>query len=296
MGDFVRKILNFGCSSMDYNKDYICFAGDQIGLIDKSNGNLLFKISSVKNIISVCIDEKNIYAKKTNGTYYIIDIPTHCIIEKINLMGKYSEAQDFPIYLLRDGVIFDLLNLENGKLCAIKYDFYKKTQEILTIPIGSNYSCVNYVVENEKIYLLFKERYCKSRDIIECPYIVIDQKKMEITDRTCFSFESTNFPFGLVSKEFILLKNLQIVNIYALNRFGIRNEIGHEINKYGYFYKIIPIDKNSFILVFSKAVFVFDLQENKLIQKCSGKYLSSALCVDHKLYIGTWEEVFEVQL
>ena len=125
----MRKILNFGCSSMDYNKDYICFAGDQIGLIDKSNGNLLFKISSVKNIISVCIDEKNIYAKKTNGTYYIIDIPTHCIIEKINLMGKYSEAQDFPIYLLRDGVIFDLLNLENGELCAIKYDFYKKTQE-----------------------------------------------------------------------------------------------------------------------------------------------------------------------
>ena len=60
MGDFVRKILNFGCSSMDYNKDYICFAGDQIGLIDKSNGNLLFKKYSDKNIISVFIDEKKI--------------------------------------------------------------------------------------------------------------------------------------------------------------------------------------------------------------------------------------------
>lgn len=281
---------------MDYNDDYICIAGDKIGLIDKSNGNLIFKISSVKNIISVCIDEKNIYAKKTNGVYYIVDIQTHSIIEKINLMGEYSEVQDFPIYILRNGVVFDLLNLDNGEFCAVKYDFNKKTQETLTIPLSWNYSCINYVVENGKTYLLFKERSCESKDIIKCPYIVLDTEKMEVVDKTCFSFEHSNFPFGLISREFILLKNMQIVNIHTPNRLQILNEINQGTNKYGYFYKIVPLDYYSFILVFSKVVFVYDLQQNKLIRQFFGEYLSNALCVNNILYIGTWEGTFEVQL
>lgn len=296
MGNFVRKILNFGCSSIDYNNDYICIAGDKIGLIDKSNSNLIFKVSGIKNIISVCMDNKNIYAKKTNGTYYVIDILTHSIIEKITPIGKYEGAQDFSIYILRNGVIFDLLNLDNGQFCAITYDFNKKKQVTLTIPINLNYSCVNYVVENEKIYLLFKERFCENDDILKCSYIAIDTVKMEIRDRLCFSFKRSSFPLGLISKEWILLKNMQIVNIHTLNRLEKLNGIENEATEYGYFYKIIPIDNNSFILLFSKAVFVYDLQKNKLIKNFFGEYFSSALRIDNKLYIGTWEGTFETEL
>lgn len=293
MGNIVKNFFSFGCSGIASNNNYICAAGDKIGIISKSNSSLSKTISGIRNVSSVCLDEKRIYAKKTNGTLYVFDLATQSLLEKHDCLINSKSAQDFPIYSIGEGVILDLLYLNNEQHFLTKYSFLQNITEKIAIPISSDYVCSNYLFESGNAYLLFKEKCFANKFKTNCLYVIVDTETMKMINMKSFSFEHKIHPYGLIDKNYLLLNNMQIVNIKSSERVLLSTS-NFEQSDPGYFCRIIPSFENVFILVFSKTVVVYNLHQNNTICKYCGKYFSSALYDNGKLYIGTWDGMFEV--
>ena len=53
--------------------------------------------------------------------------------------------------------------------------------------------------------------------------------------------------------------------------------------------------KNNLILVFSNAVFVYDIEKRVLLNRYDCVYGSAANIIDERIYIGTWDGLFVIE-
>lgn len=290
----MKKILNFGCSSISYNEDYICAAGNVIELISRESNKKVYRISGCKNTISTAIDSKHIYAKNTSGQYFVFDLETGLLISKTKCREKENSSNDYNFSRIENGVIFDILISKSGDTCAVKYDLLKNSYEELYLA-DNNFRCKNYILNNDNAYFLFTEKCFLNKEKPKCIYFEVDFRSMKIKTEKIFSLENAVCPLALVSSHSILTKDKEIVDINTLERFPTILKKYFENNDLGYKYSIIPARKEDVILVYSKKVLVYNLKFNEITNNFKsekGDCCSCAEIIDSKLYVGTWNGLF----
>ena len=123
----MKKILNFGCSSIAYNENYICVAGNIIETINRDSFKEKYRISDCRNIISLDIDAQYIYAKYTSGHYFLFELETGSLVAKEKCVEKENSSNDYNFFKIETGVILDILISKNGDVYAVKYDLLKNS-------------------------------------------------------------------------------------------------------------------------------------------------------------------------
>lgn len=290
----MRKILNFGCSSIAYNDKYICAAGNIIVTLNRDDFKEKHHISGYRNIISLDIDSQYIYAKNTSGQYFLFDLETGSLITKGKCVEKENSSNDYIFFRTETGVILDILVSKSGDTYAVKYDLLKNSYEKLYLT-DNNFRCKNYILNGNKAYLLFIEKCFINKEKPKCIYFQIDLKSMKIIKETTFSLEHSDNPLALVSPNFILTEGKEIIDINTLEKYPTRLKEYFKNNDLGYKYRIIPKSSESIILVYSKEVLVYNLNLDKIICnfKCEkGDCCSCAEIIDSNLYVGTWSGFF----
>lgn len=294
----MRRILNFGCSCIAYNENYICTAGNIIGTINRDDFKEKHRISGYRNIISLDIDSQYIYAKNTSGQYFLFDLETGSLVTKGKCVEKENSSNNYNFFRTETGVILDILVSKSGDNYAVKYDLLKNSYEKLYLA-DSDFRCKNYILNGNKAYFLFIEKCFMNKEEPKCIYFQIDFESMEIKEKTTFSPEQSDTPLALVSPNSILTESKEIIDVNTLKKHPTILKDYFEINELGYKYRIIPKSNESIILVYSKEVLVYNLNLDKIIYnfKCEkGDCCSCAEIIDNNLYVGTWSGFFVATL
>lgn len=290
----MKKLLNFGCSSIAYNDKYICAAGNIIGTLNRDDFKEKHRISGYRNIISMVIDSQYIYTKNTSGQYFLFDLKTGSLVTKGKCVEKENSSNDYNFFRIETGVILDILISKSGDTYAVKYDLLKSSYEKLYLT-DNNFRCKNYILNGNKAYFLFIEKYFMNKEKPKCIYFQIDLKSMKIIKETTFSLEHSDNPLALVSSNSILTEDKEIIDFNTLEKYPTRLKEYFKNNDLGYKYRIIPKSNESIILVYSKKVLVYNLKLNEITDNFNcekGDCCSCAEIIDNNLYVGTWNGFF----
>lgn len=292
----MKKVLSFGCSTIAHNNAYICVGGNQIGIIDRSSGMVLKTIKGVKNITSLKMNDEYIYAKTTNGIYYIFDLKTQELQYKDYCRERLNTSHDGKFFLYEREIILDVLKLKDEVFYLIKYDFVSRVCEKVCVS-KFGYSrkdwCVDFI--DRKAYILFVEKCCLNHSQTNSYISIVNIDTLEIEAEIPLIFEYGVIPIGLVNTHSILLNNMQIIDTSSLERILLDSYNCFRDETCGYFVRMEMAYEKLLILVFSKCVFIYNLLSGNMIQKCDCQYGHNAMCIDEKIYIATWEGLFLVE-
>ena len=288
----MKKILKFGCGPIAYNDNFICSGGNKIGVINPETDEVCATLTGIKNISSLSMDEKYVYAKSTTGVYGMFDLETFSLIHKGSCRGRKDSAHDGTFFCVNDGVVLDALSLKDEIMYAVKYNFYKNDYEKIFLT-NHMFTCFNraYDKTKRKAYFLCIKKAIVKMPNIYCKFFVIDVDNLSIEKEIELNFEQGFVPRNLINSNLILLSTMEIFNVYTGEKKRLDANNYFKSRENGYFLTGRLIGEN-LILVFSKTVLIYDIKKCQLLKKCTYQYGSDAALINDKFYISTWDGLF----
>lgn len=289
----MKKISRLGCGEITYNSRFICFGGNQIGIMDRFSESVLDSLKGAKNITSLQIDDEYIYAKTTIGIYHMFNLESRELQYRDYYRKKKDTSHDGKMLLYEKGIILDILTLKDGLYYFLKCDLVSHIFKSVCIS-KANYSLKDWCVDflDRKAYILFLERCCLNHSETNCYISVVNIDTLQVEEEIPLIYAYGIFPLGLVNKHSVLLNNMQIADVYSSERFLLDTYNGFRDKTCGYYVRMNCMSEGKMILVFSKCVFIYDLITGNLIKKIDSQYVSNAMCIDDKIYIATWNGLY----
>ncbi len=288
----MKKILKFGCGPIAYNDNFICSGGNKIGVINPETDEVCATLTGIKNISSLSMDEKYIYAKSTTGVYGMFDLETNSLIHKGSCRGREYTSHDGDFFCINEGIILDILSFKDKNIYAVKYNFFTNDYEKVFLT-DNNFTCYNRIFDNteRKIYFLFTENCCLNKKQTNCRFFIINVDKLIIEKEFSINFEFGIFPVSLIHSQYILLNNMEILDIITNKRFLLDSNNYYKSSESGYFLKA-RLTGTNLILVFSETIFIYNFEKRQLTNKFNCEYCFNAKIINNKLYIATWNGLF----
>lgn len=292
MGFGMKKIAKFGCAEICYNGQYICTGGNKIGVIDPKTDEICATLTGIKNISSLSMDENYVYAKSTSGVYGMFDLKTFTLTQKGSCRARERTAHDGDFFCIDEGVVLDVLTFKDENMYAVKYNFLTDKSEHVLLT-DNMFTCFHRVYDkNErKAYFLCVEKRFINKPQTNCCLFIIDVNDLTIEKQLHISFEHGAYPRTLLNSQYVLLNNMEVVNISNDERFLLDVNNCFEEKENGYFLKA-KLFNSSLIIVLSKKVLVYDLKKCLLVKKYTCEYGANAVLINNKLYISTWNGFF----
>ena len=292
----MKKVLKFGCGSIAYNNDYIFAGANKIGIIDRKTNNVCGFLSGMRNITSISMDKQYVYAKTTTGIYGAFNLEPQELEYKGYCREKKNTSHDGKIFCIESGVILDLLSLKDENKYAVKYNIFTKSYEKVCLS-NSNFHCYSWNVDfqSRKAFYLFVKTRRSKHEKTNCIFKTVNVDSLEIESEIAFDFENGIFPKRLINSHSVLLSNMQIADIYTKERYMLDSVNRFNNPDCGYFVSMSVSSKNNLILVFSNAVFVYDIEKRVLLNRYDCVYGSAANIIDERIYIGTWDGLFVIE-
>lgn len=288
----MKQLLKFGCGPITYNENYICAGANKIGIINPETDEVCATLTGIKNITSLSMDKKYVYAKSTTGIYGIFDSESNSLIHKGSCRGRNDTSHDGHFFCIDDGVILDVLNLKDENMYVVKYNFYKNNYEKLYLT-NHMFTCFNRIYDKTKrrAYLLCKEKTIIKKPNVYCKFFVIDVDNLSIEEELDLTFKDGFSPLKLVNPNLILISSMELQNIHTgePSSFGFSDYDNNQKNLYILEAKILG---DYLILVSCDIILVFNINQCKLINKYNCKNGVNAILIDTKLYISTWNGLF----
>ena len=290
----MKQLLKFGCGPIAYNDNFICSGGNKIGIIHPETDEVCATLTGIKNITSLSMDEKYVYAKSTTGVYGMFDLETNSLIHKGSCRGRKDSAHDGTFFCIGEGIVLDIIQLKDNNWYVVKYDFSINSYEKQYIT-NNNFYCVNRILDYDKKLLCFcfqeKDTYSNMGNQIKRYYAVnID----DLSVKSEIDLNPETGIMGLVSPHSMLLTNMKIVDIFTDSSFilDIHNYYLDKSIDLGYFCNFGLSENNHLILAFSKVVFFYDTEKRRLIKKIDCEYGFGGAIINNKLYVATWDGFF----
>lgn len=289
----MKKILKIGCGSISYNEDYICAGGNRIGFIDRKTNEVCHLLSGIKDVISTSIDEEYLYVKTTNGIYSAYNLKKQEFEFKGFCKEKRRTSHDNKFFCINNGVILDVLDLEDSNWYAIKYNLIKNSYEKLFL-INQKYYCCDWNIDykNQNAVFIFVETNSSDKIKTNCVFLVMNLKKFEIVSKTSLVFEHNITPKCLINSNNLLLSNMEIINIYTNKRFLLDESNQFDNINNGYFNGYSLSIKHELLLIFSKKIYIYDIKNKSLLYDFDCEYGSTGALIDNKIFIGTWNGLY----
>lgn len=290
----MKKLLKFGCGPISYNDNFICSGGNKIGVLDIETNEICATLTGIKNISSLSMDKKYVYAKSTNGVYGMFDLESNSLVYKGSCRDRKDTSHDGTFFCVDEGVVLDIIQLKDNNWYVIKYNFFTNNYEKQYIT-NNDFYCQNRILDYDKKLLCFwfieKGTYNNNGNRIKLYYAV------NIDDLSVESEMNLNFEtgiLGLISYHSVLLTNMKIVDIFT-NSGLLLDTHNYYLDKsidLGYFCNFGLTENSHLILAFSKSILFYNTKKCQLIKKIDCKNGFGGAIINNKLYIATWNGLF----
>lgn len=292
----MKQLLKFGCGPITYNSSYICSGGNKIGIVDIKTDESCATLTGIKNITSLSMDEKYVYAKSTSGVYGMFDLETNSLIHKGSCRERKDSAHDGKFFCIGEGIIVDIIRLKDNNWYVVKYNFFTNSYEKQFIT-DDNFFCGKRILDykNKLLCFLFEEKFTNNNkgNRIKRYYAVnIDDLSVE----SAIDLNLETGILGLASPRSVLLTNMKIVDVFTNSGFLLDTH-NYYLDKsvdLGHFRNLEFTEEKHLILVFSNSVLFYNTEKCQLIKKIDCEYGSNGTIINNKLYIATWNGLFLV--